>query len=133
MLADLINLGLLAKQAHWNVTGPNFRSLHLQLDEIADLARGFSDQVAERAAAIGFNPDGRAATVAGASTLPDIEHGDIEDGAVVEIISDALLILIRTLRGTVSETAQTDLVSQGLLIEITAAIEKQYWLFQAQH
>jgi DNA-binding ferritin-like protein len=27
-LVDLINLGLLTKQAHWNIEGPMFRSLH---------------------------------------------------------------------------------------------------------
>src|SRR4051812_25448596 len=38
-LLDFINLALLAKQAHWNVAGPMFRSLHLLLDELVELAR----------------------------------------------------------------------------------------------
>jgi hypothetical protein len=35
VLIDLIDLSLVAKQLHWNVTGPTFRELHLQLDELA--------------------------------------------------------------------------------------------------
>lgn len=33
-LVELIDLGLQAKQAHWNVVGPPFRSVHHELDEM---------------------------------------------------------------------------------------------------
>ena len=36
-LVNLIDLALLLKQAHWNVVGPNFRSIHLQLDFVFTL------------------------------------------------------------------------------------------------
>ncbi|HEX2297396.1 MAG TPA: ferritin-like domain-containing protein, partial [Pseudonocardiaceae bacterium] len=48
-LVDLIDLSLIAKQAHWNVVGSNFRSAHLQLDELVATARQYVDEVAERA------------------------------------------------------------------------------------
>lgn len=72
-LVDLVDLSLVAKQLHWNVVGARFRSVHLQLDEVVALARLHADTVAERAAAIGVSPDGRAKTVAdtsGISTSP---------------------------------------------------------------
>ncbi|MFJ6120357.1 ferritin-like domain-containing protein [Streptomyces sp. NPDC092129] len=40
----------MAKQAHWNVYGPRFRSVHLQLDEVVATTRGYADRIAERAA-----------------------------------------------------------------------------------
>jgi starvation-inducible DNA-binding protein len=43
VLADLIELHIQGKQAHWNIVGTNFRDLHLQLDEIVDAARAFAD------------------------------------------------------------------------------------------
>lgn len=58
-LVDLVGLSLIGKQAHWNLVGPRFRSIHLQLDEVVTAAREFSDTVAERAAALGLPPDGR--------------------------------------------------------------------------
>ena len=62
-LVDLVDLSLVAKQAHWNLVGRQFHDVHLHLDELVEAARKYSDEVAERAAAIGVSPDGRAATV----------------------------------------------------------------------
>jgi starvation-inducible DNA-binding protein len=64
VLADLLELGMQAKQAHWNVAGPGFRSMHLALDELAGTASGATDTIAERLRAVGGRPDGRAASVA---------------------------------------------------------------------
>lgn len=58
-LLELVDLHLLAKQAHWNALGSFFRDVHLQLDELVATARGFVDDVAERSASIGFFPDAR--------------------------------------------------------------------------
>ena len=55
VLVTLIDLSLLGKQAHWNIVGPNFRALHLQLDELIDAWRLASDAVAERAVALGYS------------------------------------------------------------------------------
>ena len=48
VLVDLIALDLVGKQAHWNIVGPNFRDLHLNLDELVHVAREGSDDIAER-------------------------------------------------------------------------------------
>ena len=74
-LTVLTDLSLLGKQAHWNVVGPLFRPLHLQLDEMIDAWRAAADAVAERAVALGHSPDGRAATVAAADLLHGVVAG----------------------------------------------------------
>ncbi|MGW4800716.1 Dps family protein, partial [Nonomuraea sp. NPDC004297] len=79
-LVDLIDLSLVAKQAHWNLVGAHFRPIHLQLDEVVALARAHMDTIAERAVALGANPDGRAATVARSTKLQQPEGGWMEDG-----------------------------------------------------
>ena len=63
-LIEITALSLVGKQIHWNVVGPNFRDLHLNLDEVVDIAREGSDEVAERMRAINAVPDGRPATIA---------------------------------------------------------------------
>ena len=35
-LADVLDLGLQAKQAHWNVKGPHFIGLHELFDKVAE-------------------------------------------------------------------------------------------------
>jgi starvation-inducible DNA-binding protein len=131
-LVDLIDLHLLAKQAHWNLTGRNFRSIHLQLDEVVDLAREHADEVAERAVAIGVNPDGRARTVAEHSKLHQLESGFLSDDKVVAAVTDMLGEISRRFHDRIEATDDTDLVSQDLLIAAAQDIDKQHWMFAVQ-
>ncbi|MEV4113584.1 DNA starvation/stationary phase protection protein [Nonomuraea sp. NPDC049695] len=130
-LVDLIDLSLVAKQAHWNLIGPHFRSIHLQLDELTDLARTHMDTIAERAVAIGANPDGRSATVARATKLQQPESGWLEDGKVVATITDLLDGVSKRMHERVRTTEEADPVSQDLIISVAQDIDKQHWMFQA--
>lgn len=132
-LVDLLDLSLLAKQAHWNLVGPRFRSIHLQLDEIVAVARGHSDTVAERCVALGVPADGRATTIAKESGLPQIPSGWIADDDVVKHFVDMHTAVIERLRRRVTETADPDPVTQDLLISITADLEKAHWMWQAEN
>ncbi|MFJ6080676.1 Dps family protein [Streptomyces sp. NPDC092369] len=132
-LVDLLGLSLIGKQAHWNVVGPRFRSIHLQLDEVVDTARAFSDTVAERAAALGLPPDGRPETIAAAFTLPSPKDGWQQDTEVVEVMVASLGAAIGRLRERIAATDEADPVTQDLLISITAELEKQRWMFEAEN
>ncbi|MFI9823905.1 Dps family protein [Streptomyces sp. NPDC052013] len=132
-LVDLVDLALVAKQIHWNVVGQRFRSVHLQLDEVVTLARKHSDTVAERAAALGVSPDGRAATVAVGSGIGVTPEGWVDDTAAVGTLVEALGAVIARMRERVAATADPDPVSQDILIGITADLEKQHWMFQAEN
>ncbi|MFD8014782.1 Dps family protein [Streptomyces sp. NPDC058955] len=131
-LVDLLDLALVAKQVHWNVVGPRFRSVHLQLDEVVDTARTHSDTVAERASAVGVNPDGRAATVASTSAIGAVPEGWIKDEEAVRILVASLGAVITRMRERVDATADPDPVSQDILIGLTADLEKHSWMFQAE-
>ncbi|MCT7354149.1 DNA starvation/stationary phase protection protein [Streptomyces sp. 15-116A] len=132
-LVDLVDLALVAKQIHWNVVGQRFRSVHLQLDEVVTLARQHSDTVAERAAALGVSPDGRAATVAVGSGIGVTPEGWVDDTAAVGTMVEALGAVIARMRERVAATEEPDPVSQDILIGITADLEKQHWMFQAEN
>jgi starvation-inducible DNA-binding protein len=132
-LVDLLDLSLVAKQVHWNVIGPRFRSIHLQLDEVVDSARRHSDTVAERAAALGVPPDGRAATVAQGSGIGSVPQGWVKDTDAVGTLVSALGSVIGRMRERVGSTAEADPVSQDLFLGITADLEKHHWMFQAEN
>ncbi|GAA4777873.1 MULTISPECIES: DNA starvation/stationary phase protection protein [Streptomyces] len=131
-LVDLVDLALVAKQVHWNVVGPRFRSVHLQLDEVVDTARQHSDTVAERASAIGVNPDGRAGTVAAQSAIGTVPEGWIQDTDAVKALVDALGAVVGRMRERIEATEKPDPVSQDILISLTADLEKHAWMFQAE-
>ncbi|GAA3114158.1 Dps family protein [Streptomyces echinatus] len=132
-LVDLVDLSLAAKQIHWNIVGPRFRSIHLQLDEVVASARAHSDTVAERASALGVPPDGRAATVASGSGIKPTPAGWIKDTDAVSTMVDALGSVIVRMRERVDATAEPDPVSQDIFIQITAELEKHHWMFQAEN
>ncbi|MFD9540539.1 MULTISPECIES: DNA starvation/stationary phase protection protein [unclassified Streptomyces] len=131
-LVDLIDLSLAAKQVHWNVVGPRFRSVHLQLDEVVDTARQHSDTVAERASAVGVNPDGRSRTLAKTTAIDSVPEGWIKDVDAVRALVDALRVVIDRMRERIDATAEPDPVSQDILITLTADLEKHAWMFQAE-
>lgn len=132
-MVDLLDLSLVAKQAHWNLYGPRFRPVHVQLDEVAAIARDHADMVAERAAALGVSPDGRAGTVAGTSGLPAFPSGWTKDGDAVDALVHTFSVVIGRVRERIEATGSVDAVSQDLLIGLTAELEKQSWMFQAEN
>jgi starvation-inducible DNA-binding protein len=131
-LIELTDLALTAKQAHWNLTGAHFRSLHLQLDELTADAREWSDQVAERIVAVGSPPDARVETVATLTPLQTFPPGFVEDGKAVAAIVDRLDVIIERTAPRLDRLGAVDLVSQDLLIGIAAGLQKHRWMFSAQ-
>ncbi|GAB0106856.1 DNA starvation/stationary phase protection protein [Nocardia sp. JMUB6875] len=131
-VVDLIDLSLIAKQAHWNVVGSHFRSVHLGLDEVVAAAREFTDAAAERATAIGVSPDGRAATVVQESACGGIDYGWQPDTTVIAAMVSNLWAVISRLRQRIEATESADPVTQDLLITIAARLEQLHWMWQAQ-
>src|SRR6266700_5325946 len=69
-LADVLDLGLQAKQAHWNVKGPDFIGLHELFDKVAEQLEEFTDDIAERAVELGGTALGTVQIVSKQSRLP---------------------------------------------------------------
>jgi len=131
-LVELIELSLLGKQLHWNVVGPLFRPLHLQLDELIDSWRELADTIAERAVAIGVSPDGQSATIASRSQLAPIAVGEIEDRVVVRELTQRLGDVAERSRERMDRLGELDAASQDALIEVVRALEQQLWMVRAQ-
>lgn len=131
VLTDLINLSLQGKQAHWNLRGRTFRELHLQLDELVDLARAHSDLLAERCLALGIAADGRAREIADTTHLDPFPEGRVPDTEVVELMLDRLKIMSEVGRSRLGRLGMIDPVSQDLVNAVLADMEKQLWMFEA--
>ncbi len=130
-LVELVDLSLLGKQLHWSIVGPQFRELHLYLDELVDSWRELADTVAERAVAIGAWPDGQAATIAAGSALEGVERGAIVDVELVRLLSSRLAEVAERTRERAKRISELDPASEDVLIEVTRAIEEQLWMVRA--
>lgn len=131
-LVELIDLALTGKQLHWTVTGPHFRALHHQLDELVDAYREWADEVAERMTALGVPPDGRVERVAGDSPADPAPDGWVRDEAVVDLLLERLRAVVAQVRQRMQEVGELDLASQDTLIGIVKGLEEQLWMLSAQ-
>lgn len=130
-LVDLIALELQCKQAHWNIKGDRFRSLHLALDEVVALVRTDLDEVAERLATLGGTPDGRPGTVAQTAKISEIAGGALSVDKTYEMMADKIQQVCDTMRATLSDVDDVDPVSADLLIGIVGGLEQQAWFLRA--
>ncbi|WP_053351687.1 Dps family protein [Leucobacter musarum] len=133
VLVDLIELSLQGKQAHWNVVGQNFRDTHLQLDEIIDAAREFSDTIAERMRALHALPDGRSDSVAETTSLPEFPQGEIATKEVIDLMTERLEATIGTCRGVHDEVDDEDPTSADILHAVLERLEQLSWMVSAEN
>lgn len=133
VLVDLIELHLQGKQAHWNVVGKNFRDLHLQLDEIVEAARVFSDEVAERLRALHAIVDGRSDTVAATTSLPEFPNGEILTSDCIDLITTRLDTTVARIRKVHDSVDEEDPTSSDLLHQIIARLEQLSWMVGAEN
>lgn len=131
-LVDIIDLALQLKQAHWCVVGNNFRSVHLQLDEILVDVRDASDEIAERIATLGVAPDGRAKTVAQGSKLADLSNSFESTNGTVTAVADRIQTTVDGLRDSIDKLGDLDPISEDMLIAISGPLEKHLWMLQSQ-
>jgi starvation-inducible DNA-binding protein len=129
-LSALIDLSLQAKQAHWNCTGPHFKPVHLQLDELVDVVRGQYDEIAERIATLGHAAEGGLSATAKRSPIEPFRDGFVEAIAAATVIAKHLRKVIAIVREGIDATSELDPVSQDLLIETASVLEKQLWMLE---
>ena len=100
-LAALIDLQLQAKQAHWNVKGPNFISLHELFDSVAADAGAFADSVAERIVALGGQAAGTIHAVGRHTALPAYALEIVAGQDHVGALSTSMAVVGKAVRGAI--------------------------------
>ena len=131
-LADLIDLGLQAKQAHWNVKGPTFIALHELFDSVAEEIEVFVDDVAERVVALGGIAEGTIGIVGKRTKLaaypPNITSGRDH----VEALSTALATFGKAVRADIDRATELgDTDTADLFTGISRDIDKKLWFVEA--
>ncbi len=131
-LADTIDLGLQAKQAHWNVKGPSFIALHKLFDDVAEEAEDGIDEIAERITALGGIADGTVQTVAKRTRVAAYPT-DISKGLDhVAKLADALAAVGKNARAAIDESDKLgDKDTADLFTGISRGLDKMLWFVEA--
>ena len=131
-LADALDLQSQCKQAHWNVKGSQFISLHKLFDDVYADVTEYADLIAERIVQLGSVARGTTRDVAETSELdeypPSISSGDDH----VKSLSAAIAAFGSRMRLAINETDDLDdAVSADMCTEITRGIDKWLWFVEA--
>lgn len=131
-LADTFDLYSQAKQAHWNVKGPGFYSLHLLFDAVAEAVEEYVDTIAERVTALGGVALGTVRMAAEGSTLPEFAP-DYRDGlAVLKLLAERVAAYAASTRAALERAGELgDPTSEDLFTEISREVDKQLYFLES--
>jgi starvation-inducible DNA-binding protein len=131
-LADVIDLQMQLKQAHWNIKGPHFIGLHELFDKIAEDVETYVDEIAERAVQLGGIAQGTVRVAAARSRLEEYPLTITDGSAHVEAVAKALSTFGREARVSIDEAnALNDADTADLFTEVSRGIDKWLWFVEA--
>lgn len=131
-LASSIDLSLQSKQAHWNVKGPSFFSLHELFDKVYGEATEWVDVVAERAVQLGGIANGTLPQVAKTTHLPPYKATLSTGPEHVEALSSALAAFGKIVRKAIDVSADADDADTAdLFTEVSRGVDKMLWFVES--
>jgi starvation-inducible DNA-binding protein len=131
LLADTYTLYLKTHNFHWNVTGPQFNSLHLMFEgQYTELALAV-DLIAERIRALGEPAPGSYSAFAKLSSIMEAD-GVPKADEMVRILAEDQLAVVRTARAVFPlADAAHDEPTADLLTQRMQVHEKTAWMLRA--
>lgn len=131
LLADSYTLYLQTHNFHWNVTGPQFRELHLMFEEhYTELATAV-DEIAERIRTLDVAAPGTYKAFAGLSSVKEVE-GVPAANEMVDILTRGHEQVVKTCREALVTAQQADDESTAALVSDRMRVhEKTAWMLRA--
>ena len=132
LLADVADLTMQAKQAHWTVKGPNFIALHKLFDEVYEHASEWTDEIAERVAQLGGQPQGTLQAAARNTRLDAYPLDLVAERAHVERLAHSLAKFGSFARAAIDDFAKHgDADSADLCTTISREVDKDLWFVES--
>ena len=132
LLADVLDLQGQAKQAHWNVKGPSFIALHELFDKVADEVEEVTDEIAERAVALGGFARGTIQIVFKTSRLSGYPLDLTSGKGHIEALSSALAKFGKSVRTAIDAASDADDADTAdLFTQVSRAVDKLLWQVEA--
>jgi starvation-inducible DNA-binding protein len=131
-LADSADLGSQAKQAHWNVKGPDFWQLHKLFDEVAGEAAEWADLCAERVTALGGFATGTVRMAASSSALPEFPSDITDSMDYVRALAARVAAFTNSAREAINATDKLgDANTADLFTEISRCADRYLYFLEA--
>lgn len=131
-LADTVDLKTQAKQAHWNVKGPEFFQLHELFDSVAKHLDDQADLIAERVTALGGTALGTARLAGATSSIPEYDLDAVGGLEHVVALSERLGRAANQFRADIDRTDKLgDKATSDLFTQITREADKDAWFLEA--
>lgn len=128
VLADSYALYLKTQNYHWNVTGPNFTSLHALFEtQYTDLATAI-DLIAERIRALGEKAPAAFSYYSKQTVITDGHEDATAQTMISDLINSNRLLLNSLMTARATATESGDVASEDLMIERIAVHEKNVWM-----
>lgn len=131
LLADSYTLYLQTHNFHWNVTGPQFRELHLMFEEhYTELATAV-DEIAERIRTLDVPAPGTYKAFAALSSIKEIE-GVPSANQMIDLLTQGHEQVVKTCRETLAPAQEAGDESTAALVSDRMRVhEKTAWMLRA--
>jgi len=131
LLADSYTLYLQTHNFHWNVTGPQFRELHLMFEEhYTELAIAVDD-IAERIRTLGVAAPGTYRSFAELSSIKEVD-GVPSATEMVTLLTQGHEAVVKTCRSALKLAQEADDESTSALVGDRMRVhEKTAWMLRA--
>ncbi|MFS1701934.1 Dps family protein [Alteromonas sp. AMM-1] len=131
VLADSYTLYLQTHNFHWNVTGPQFRELHLMFEEHYNELALAVDDIAERIRTLGFTAPGTYRAFAELSSIEEVD-GVPEASEMVRLLTHGHEQVVKTCRSVLRVAQDADDESTSALVSDRMRVhEKTAWMLRA--
>lgn len=131
-LADMSDLYSQTKQAHWNVRGASFYSLHKLFDDLAASVEAHIDDTAERITALGGLAQGTVRMAAAASALPEFPDAQPGEFSYVAALVERYSAAAKSVRKAIDAAdALGDADTADLLTGVSRNLDKALWMLEA--
>lgn len=131
-LADTFDLYSQTKQAHWNIKGEDFYSLHKFYDDLAESIETYVDTIAERVTALGGIALGTVRMAAASSTLNEFTTDIVSGMDTLNALIDRYAAYAASTRQALTRAGELgDSTSEDLFTEISREIDKNLYFLES--
>lgn len=132
LLADEYVLYTKTRNAHWNVTGPDFHAMHVFFEQQYDELDETVDEIAERIRSLGEPSPGSLAEMLKLARLEEISGAAYSSTRLLEILLADHEQIIRQIRGDAPLCAKLgDDGTNDFLVGLLEKHEKLAWMLRA--